>query len=77
LLYQGCVGLVGLALIRSRTWRVWGWVGLVGALLALVAKLAPPLEGVSSVVWTGLAYYVWPVALGIRLLRNRTGVQDG
>ncbi|MFQ6101837.1 MAG: hypothetical protein ACE5OS_11480 [Anaerolineae bacterium] len=70
LLYQGCVGLVGLALIRSRTWRVWGWVGLVGALLALVAKLAPPLKGVSSIVWTGLAYGVWPVALGIGLLRS-------
>lgn len=31
LLYRGCVGLIGLALIRSRTWRVWGWVGLGGA----------------------------------------------
>ncbi len=35
LLYQGCVGLVGLALIRSRTWQGWGWLGLVGSLLAL------------------------------------------
>lgn len=64
LLYQGCVGLIGLALIRSRTWRVWGWVGLV-------AKLAPPLKGVSSVVWTGLAYGIWPVALGVGLLKNK------
>jgi len=77
LLYQGCVGLTGLALIRSRTWRVWGWVGLVGALLALPAKLPLGLKVPTNAIWTGLAYGIWPVALGIRLLRNGTGVQDG
>jgi len=71
LLYQSCVGLVSLALIRSRTWRVWGWVGLGGALLALPAKLPLGLKAPSNILWTGLAYAVWPVALGIGLLRKR------
>jgi len=70
LLYQGCVGLIGLALIRSRTWRVWGWVGVVGALLALPAKLPLGLKVPTNAMWTGLAYYVWPTALGIGLLRS-------
>jgi hypothetical protein len=70
LLYQGCVGLIGLALIRSRTWRIWGWVGLAGALLALPAKLPLGLRVPTNAIWTGLAYYVWPTALGIGLLRN-------
>ena len=70
LLYQGCVGLIGLALIRSRTWRIWGWVGLAGALLALPAKLPLGLRAPTNAIWTGLAYYVWPTALGIGLLRN-------
>ncbi len=70
LLYQGCVGLIGLALIRSRTWRAWGWVGVVGALLALPAKLPLGLKVPTNAIWTGLAYYVWPTALGIGLLRS-------
>jgi hypothetical protein len=69
LLYQGCVGLAGLALIRGRIWRIWGWVGLVGALLALPAKLSLGLEVPTNALWTGLAYGVWPMALGIGLLR--------
>ena len=68
LLYQGCVGLVELALILSRTWRAWGWLGVGGALIALVAKLIPGLEGVTNFTWTGLAYFVWPIALAIKLL---------
>jgi hypothetical protein len=69
LLYQGCIGLIGLALIRSRTWRFWGWVGLVGALLALPAKLPLGLKVPTNAIWTGLAYGIWPVALGIGLLK--------
>ena len=71
LLYQGCVGLIGLALIRSRTWRVWGWVGLGGALLALPAKLPLGLKVPTNAIWTGLAYGIWPVALGIGLLKHK------
>lgn len=69
-LYQSSVGLVSLALIRSRTWRAWGWMGLVGALLALPAKLALGLKAPSNILWTGVAYAVWPLALSIGLLRN-------
>ena len=71
LLYQSCVALISLALIRSRTWRAWGWVGLVGALLALPAKLPLALRVPTNAIWTGLAYGVWPMALGICLLRNK------
>ncbi|MBC7264598.1 MAG: hypothetical protein H5T64_09645 [Chloroflexi bacterium] len=73
LLYQGCVGLIGLGLIRSCTWRVLGWVGLVGALLALPAKLPIGLRAPSNIIWTGLAYGIWPIAMGIGLLRYREG----
>jgi len=72
LLYQGCVGLVSLALIRGKIWRGWGWAGLFGAVLALVAKLTPGLEGITNLAWTGLAYFIWPIALGIALLRVRS-----
>jgi len=70
LLYQGFVGLLGVGLILSRTWRGWGWVGAFGAVLALVAKATPGLVGVSAFTWTGLAYFVWPIALGVGLLRT-------
>jgi hypothetical protein len=71
LLYQSCVGLVSLALIRGRIWRVWGWVGLVGALLALPAKLPLGLKVPTNIIWTGLAYGVWPAAMGIGLLKRK------
>ena len=58
-----------MALIRGRIWRVWGWVGLVGALLALPAKLPLDLKVPTNIIWTGLAYAVWPAALGIGLLK--------
>jgi hypothetical protein len=71
LLYQGCVALISLALIRGRIWRAWGWVGLVGALLALPAKLPLGLQVPTNAIWTGLAYGLWPLALGIGLLRTK------
>jgi hypothetical protein len=69
LCYAGYVGLVGLALIRSRTWSVRGWLGVVGAVLVIPAKLSFGLRVPTNAIWTGLAYGVWPVALGIGLLR--------
>jgi hypothetical protein len=77
LLYQGCVGLVGLAMIRSRTWPAWGWVGLIGALLALPANLPLGLRVPTNLIWTGLAYYVWPIAMGVKLLRAGISTPDG
>lgn len=76
LLYQGCVALVSLAMIRSRTWRIRGWLGLVGALLALPAKLPLGLRVPTNLIWTGLAYFVWPIALGIGLLREAISAPD-
>ena len=69
LLYAGYVGLASLALIRSRTWRVRGWLGVVGAVLVLPAKLSLGLRVPTNAIWTGLAYGLWPVAVGIGLLR--------
>lgn len=71
LLYQASVALFSLALIRSRTWQAWGWLGLVGAVLALPAKLSLGLSVPTNAIWTGLAYGVWPLALGAGLLRTR------
>jgi hypothetical protein len=71
LLYQGCVALISLALVRARTWRAWGWVGLAGAVLALPAKLSLGLRVPTNAIWTGLAYGLWPVAVGIGLLGYR------
>jgi hypothetical protein len=76
LLYQGCVAFVALAMIRSRNWPVWGWVGLVGALLALPAKLPLGLRVPTNLIWTGLVYYVWPIALGIKLLSQGISTPD-
>jgi hypothetical protein len=71
LLYVACVGLVSLAMILSRTWRIWGWVGIIGAFLALPAKLSLGLVAPSNACWTGWIYLLWPIALGIGLLRYR------
>ncbi len=75
LLYQACVALLGLALIRSHTWKARGWIGLVGAVLALPAKLPLGWSVPTNLIWTGLGYFVWPVSMGIGLLRQRQGGQ--
>jgi hypothetical protein len=54
LLYAGYVGLVSLALIRSRTWSVRAWLGVVGAVLVLPAKLSLGLRVPTNAIWTGL-----------------------
>lgn len=77
LLYQGCVGLLSLALIFSRIWRVRGWVGLLGALLAVPAKVPLGIDVPSNFIWTGLAYCVWPVAVGLGLLRYKVASPTG
>jgi hypothetical protein len=69
LLYAGYVGLVSLALIRSRTWSVLGWLGVMGAALVVPAKLSLGLRVPTNAIWTGVAYGLWPWAVGIGLLR--------
>jgi hypothetical protein len=69
LLYQGCVGLISIALVRRHTWRFWGWLGLIGALLAIPAKLPLSWPVPTNFIWTGIAYFIWPVGLGIALIK--------
>jgi hypothetical protein len=69
LLYQAFVGLGSLGLILGRKYRVRGWIGIAGALIALV-KFTPGIPGMTNLLWTGLAYAVWPIAVGIGLLRE-------
>ena len=68
-LYQGCVGLLSLALLRNRTWRFWGWLGLIGALLAIPAKIPLGWQVPTNLIWTGIAYFLLPVGLGIGLIK--------
>jgi hypothetical protein len=68
-LYQAFVGLSGLAMVLSRKYRVRGWTGVAGSLIALI-KLTPGIPGMTNFLWTGLAYTVWPIAVGIGLLRE-------
>jgi hypothetical protein len=70
LLYQAGIGLCGLSMVLGRTWRGWGWVGLVGAVLAIPSKFYLGLEVPTNLVWTGLGYVLWPLAVGICLLRS-------
>jgi hypothetical protein len=77
LLYAGYVGLMSLALIRSRVWRVRGWLGVVGAVLVLPAKLSLGLRVPTNAIWTGLAYGLWPIAVGIGLLRLKRNQSAG
>jgi hypothetical protein len=76
LLYQVCVGLFGAALIKNKTWRVRGWLGVVGAFLALIGKVIPGPAGFSNITWSGLAYVVWPFAVGVGLLMVRKTNDD-
>jgi hypothetical protein len=69
LLYQACAGLFGLSMVLGRTWRGWGWVALVGAVVAIPSKLSLGLEVPTNLLWTGLVYTLWPLAVGICLLR--------
>jgi hypothetical protein len=43
----------------------------VGALLALPAKLPLGWRVPTNAIWTALAYLVWPMALGLGLLRTK------
>lgn len=69
LLYQAFVGLSGLAMLLGRKYRVRGWMGIAGSIVALV-KLTPGIPGMTNFLWSGLAYAVWPIAVGIGLLRE-------
>jgi hypothetical protein len=68
-LYQAFVGLSSLAMVLSRKYRVRGWIGVTGSVIALI-KLTPGIPGMTNFLWTGLAYVVWPIAVGIGLLRE-------
>jgi uncharacterized membrane protein YhaH (DUF805 family) len=68
-LFQTFVGLSGLSMVRSSKYRVRGWIGVAGSVMALV-KLTPGLPGMTNFLWTGLAYAIWPIAVGIGLLRE-------
>jgi hypothetical protein len=70
LLYQGCVALMGLALILNRTWRIWGWMGLVSLIVVLPSKFPLGIVAPSNICWTGLGFVIWPIAMGIMLLRE-------
>lgn len=68
-IYQAFVGLSGLAMLLGRKYRVRGWIGIAGSIVALV-KLTPGIPGMTNFLWSGLAYAVWPIAVGIGLLRE-------
>src|SRR5450759_1144525 len=66
------VGVVGLALIRSRTGRSWGWAVIVGALLALWGGS----QVATSYLSLDLDRLVGPVLivlLGLYIIRRRAG----
>jgi hypothetical protein len=68
-LYLAFVGLGSAGLLLSRTHRVRGWLGIGGAIFALL-KLTPVWPGMTNFLWSGVAYTVWPIAVGIGLLRQ-------
>jgi hypothetical protein len=74
-LYLAFVGISSAGLVLSRTYRVRGWLGIGGALFALF-KLTPVWPGMTNFLWTGVAYTVWPIAVGIGLLREPTEAEE-
>lgn len=74
-LYLAFVGISSAGLVLSRTYRVRGWLGIGGALFALF-KLMPVWPGMTNFLWTGVAYTVWPIAVGIGLLREPTEIEE-
>jgi hypothetical protein len=61
--------LSGLATVLRVKYLVCGWIGVAGWIMALI-KLAPGIPGMTNLLWTGLAYAVWPIAVGVGLLRE-------
>jgi hypothetical protein len=74
-LYLAFVGIGSVGLVLGRTYRIRGWLGVGGALFALF-KLTPVWPGMTNFLWTGVAYAVWPIAVGIGFLRDRTKVEE-
>ncbi len=74
-LYLAFVGLSSLGLILGRTYRKRGWIGIGGALFGLL-KLTPVWPGMTNFLWTGVSCAVWPVAVGIGLLRESRQMQE-
>ncbi len=68
-LYQAFVGLSSADLVLRRIYRVRGWLGIGGALFAML-KFTTVWPGMTDFLWTGVAYAIWPVAVGIGLLRQ-------
>lgn len=68
-LYLAFVGLSSLGLILGRTYRKRGWIGIGGALFGLL-KFTPVWPGMTNFLWTGVSGAVWPIAVGIGLLRE-------
>lgn len=71
ILYLAAVGVLGLGLVRGRLWRMRGWLAVVGAVLGLPAKLPLGIVVPTNSIWTGIAFMIWPIAVGIGLLRYR------
>lgn len=74
-LYLAFVGLSSLGLILGRTYRRRGWIGIGGALFGLL-KLTPVWPGMTNFLWTGVSGAVWPIAVGIGLLRESRQIQE-
>lgn len=69
-LYLAFVALSSLGLILGSVYHKRGWIGIGGALFALL-KYAPLWPGMTNFLWTGVSGAVWPIAVGIGLLRER------
>ena len=69
-LYLAFVALSSLGLVLGGVYRKRGWIGIGGALFALL-KYFPVWPGMTNFLWTGVSGAVWPIAVGIGLLRER------